>query len=67
MKVLELTRSRLAFDIIAGALLAVLCANSVFAQTYGKGRHIEPAFEGWRPNDDGMVSRNMRTPMMAKT
>ena len=53
MKVLELTRSRLAFDIIAGALLAVLCVNSVFAQTYGKGRHIEPAFEGWRPNDDG--------------
>ncbi|MEC8994463.1 MAG: hypothetical protein VX506_02865 [Pseudomonadota bacterium] len=53
MKVLELTRSRLAFNIIAGALLAVLCVNSVFAQTYGKGRHIEPAFEGWRPNDDG--------------
>ena len=55
MKVLELTRSRLAFKIIAGALLAVLCANPVFAQTYSKGRHIEPAIEGWRPNDDGTL------------
>ena len=28
----------------------------MFAQTYSKGRHIEPAFEGWRPNDDGTFS-----------
>ena len=40
MKVLELTRSRLVFKIIAGALLAVLCANSVFAQTYLSLIHI---------------------------
>ena len=53
MKAFELTRSRLVFKIIAGILLTVLCANPVFAQTYSKGRHIEPAFEGWRPNDDG--------------
>jgi hypothetical protein len=53
MKIFELTRSRLVFKIIAGILLTVLCANPVFAQTYSKGRHIEPAFEGWRPNDDG--------------
>jgi hypothetical protein len=56
MKVFELTRNRLVFKIIAGILLTVLCANSVFAQTYSKGRHIEPAFEGWRPNDDGTFS-----------
>ena len=56
MKVFELTRSRLVFKIIAGILLTVLCANSVLAQTYSKGRHIEPAFEGWRPNDDGTFS-----------
>ena len=56
MKIFELTRSRLVFKIIAGILLTVLCANSVFAQTYSKGRHIEPAFEGWRPNDDGTFS-----------
>ena len=53
MKAFELTRSRLVFKVIAGILLTVLCAHSVFAQTYSKGRHIEPAFEGWRPNDDG--------------
>jgi hypothetical protein len=53
MKIFELTRSRLVFKIIAGILLTVLCANPVFAQTYSKGRHIEPAFEGWRSNDDG--------------
>ena len=53
MKIFELTRSRLVFKIIVGILLTVLCANPVFAQTYSKGRHIEPAFEGWRPNDDG--------------
>ena len=53
MEIFELTRSRLVFKIIAGILLTVLCANPVFAQTYSKGRHIEPAFEGWRPNDDG--------------
>ena len=56
MKIFELTRSRLVFKIIAGILLTVLCANPVFAQTYSKGRHIEPAFEGWRPNDDGTFS-----------
>ena len=53
MKAFELTRSRLVIKVIAGILMTVLCAHSVFAQTYSKGRHIEPAFEGWRPNDDG--------------
>jgi hypothetical protein len=31
----------------------VLFRSGVFADTYNKGRHVEPAFEGWRPNDDG--------------
>ena len=56
MKAFELTRSRLVIKVIAGILLTVLCAHSVFAQTYSKGRHVEPAFEGWRPNDDGTFS-----------
>ena len=56
MKAFELTRSRLVIKVIAGTLLTVLCAHSVFAQTYSKGRHVEPAFEGWRPNDDGTFS-----------
>ena len=56
MKAFELTGSRLAIKVIAGILMTVLCAHSVFAQTYSKGRHVEPAFEGWRPNDDGTFS-----------
>ena len=56
MKAFELTRSRLVIKVIAGILLTGLCAHSVFAQTYSKGRHVEPAFEGWRPNDDGTFS-----------
>ena len=56
MKAFELTRSRLVIKVIAGILMTVLCAHSVFAQTYSKGRHVEPAFEGWRPNDDGTFS-----------
>ncbi len=35
--------------ILATALLSQLS----FAQTYTRGQHVEPAFEGWRPNDDG--------------
>ena len=39
-------------------LIAVLCVGMLFtasasADTYRKGQHIEPAFEGWRPNPDG--------------
>ncbi len=56
MKAFDLTRSRIVIKVIAGILLTVLCAHSVFAQTYSKGRHVEPAFEGWRPNDDGTFS-----------
>ncbi|MCG8415935.1 MAG: hypothetical protein MI746_17105 [Pseudomonadales bacterium] len=39
-----------------GAVLVVLSAlvsQAVVAQTYTRGRHVEPAFEGWRPNEDG--------------
>jgi hypothetical protein len=39
------------------ALLAIgvlsVGSNLVGAQTYQFGRHVEPAFEGWRPNPDG--------------
>lgn len=33
--------------------VAVLMASGATAQTYRSGQHIEPAFEGWRPNPDG--------------
>lgn len=39
-----------------GAVLVVLSAlvsQAVVGQTYTRGRHVEPAFEGWRPNEDG--------------
>lgn len=34
-------------------VLATLAAQSSTAQTYTRGQHVEPAFEGWRPNNDG--------------
>ena len=33
-------------------LLSVFCTGAG-AQTYLSGQHVEPAFEGWRPNDEG--------------
>ena len=40
-------------------LLAVLFTVSpqlLFADTFQTGQHIEPAYEGWRPNADGSFS-----------
>ena len=34
-------------------LILSLISASSSAQTYRSGQHIEPAFEGWRPNPDG--------------
>ena len=34
-------------------LIFSLISASSSAQTYRSGQHIEPAFEGWRPNPDG--------------
>ena len=34
-------------------LLLACISTSANAQTYRSGQHIEPAFEGWRPNPDG--------------
>jgi len=35
------------------ALCGVLISSGAYADTYRSGQHIEPAFEGWRPNPDG--------------
>jgi hypothetical protein len=55
-------------EIVAGALttkfLAVLASVvfllvtplTVTAETYQAGQHVEPAYEGWRPNPDGSFS-----------
>jgi hypothetical protein len=42
-----------AFKFIVFALGAVILSPLVSADTYRSGQHIEPAFEGWRPNEDG--------------
>ena len=34
-------------------VLTALLAQTGLAQTYTRGQHVEPAFEGWRPNADG--------------
>ena len=40
---------------LAALLVWLVAALSppLAAQTYSRGRHVEPAFEGWRPNPDG--------------
>ena len=38
--------------LIAGVTFFVFTLTSQ-AQTYTRGQHVEPAFEGWRPNADG--------------
>jgi hypothetical protein len=34
-------------------ILALVLSPLVSAQTYRKGQHVEPAYEGWRQNEDG--------------
>lgn len=40
-------------QVAAFMAFSVLMTTGAFADTYRKGQHIEPAFEGWRPNPDG--------------
>ncbi|MCY4264509.1 MAG: hypothetical protein OXE78_06600 [Gammaproteobacteria bacterium] len=35
------------------AVTTALASQILMAQTYTHGQHVEPAFEGWRPNEDG--------------
>ena len=39
--------------VFAVFLLTALFAGTAGAQTYRTGQPVEPAFEGWRPNDEG--------------
>ena len=36
--------------------LLLVASFPLTAQTYQSGKHVEPAYEGWRPNDDGTFS-----------
>jgi hypothetical protein len=53
-----LTRLANAQAASAWALSAVLLLLSTasLGQSYQSGKHVEPAYEGWRPNDDGTFS-----------
>lgn len=38
------------------SILALMVPALATAQTYRTGQHVEPAYEGWRPNPDGTFS-----------
>ena len=38
------------------SLLLLMTPVAASAQSYRSGQHVEPAFEGWRPNSDGTFS-----------
>ncbi len=40
----------------AVSTIFLVLASPLLAQTYQTGQHVEPAYEGWRPNDDGSFS-----------
>ena len=40
-------------NMLFAVVTAFISATTVTAQTYTGGQHVEPAFEGWRPNPDG--------------
>ncbi|MEZ5489402.1 MAG: hypothetical protein R3F50_03675 [Gammaproteobacteria bacterium] len=42
---------------LASLLLTVVSSQQSLAQlSYREGQHVEPAYEGWRPNEDGTIS-----------
>ncbi|MFK7862809.1 MAG: hypothetical protein AB8B95_01140 [Pseudohongiellaceae bacterium] len=50
------TREFDAKALLVAAALALLAPLSVMAESYQTGQHVEPAYEGWRPNPDGTFS-----------
>lgn len=38
------------------AVYLLVSPSALFADTYQRGQHVEPAYEGWRPNPDGTFS-----------
>lgn len=49
----SLAKKSMSAKLVVAALLSMFFVQSSIAQSYTKGKHVEPAFEGWRPNDDG--------------
>ena len=40
----------------AAVLMTLSLAQIANANSFTRGQHIEPAYEGWRPNEDGTFS-----------
>lgn len=38
------------------AVYLLVSPSTLLAETYQRGQHVEPAYEGWRPNPDGTFS-----------
>lgn len=53
MQSLCLKDARALLKLLALSLCATIFSQAVSADTYRSGQHIEPAFEGWKPNADG--------------
>lgn len=53
MQSLFLKDARALLWLLALSLCAMTISQDVSADTYRSGQHIEPAFEGWKPNADG--------------
>lgn len=47
------TDSKFLIQAVTLLTLAGLLSPNILADTYIKGQHVEVAFEGWHPNDDG--------------
>jgi len=50
------SRSISRFNALLIAVFVVVTSSAALADTYQFGQHIEPAYEGWRPNADGTFS-----------
>ena len=48
--------SRVEFSSLLLAVFLLVFPSLALADTYQQGRHVEPAYEGWRPNPDGTFS-----------
>ena len=48
--------SRAEFRSLLLAVFLLVFPSLALADTYQQGRHVEPAYEGWRPNPDGTFS-----------
>lgn len=53
MSYLKVRLNASVLQLLAIVLFTASFTQQAAAETYRKGQHVEPAFEGWRPNADG--------------